>query len=143
MLMMFTWPACTPVPEPIEIGRDQCVYCKMIISDQRYGAELVTAKGKIYKYDSAECLAAAYLTKENGHKDIHSLWVVDFNQTQSFIDARAAVYLHSEKLHSPMSLNLTAFSSTASAEELLRRYSGEIMTWGQVKQLVRQKWSLE
>ena len=28
----------------------------MTIVDPRYGAELVTTKGKVYKYDAVECL---------------------------------------------------------------------------------------
>jgi copper chaperone NosL len=49
---------CTSKPEPILFGTDVCSYCKMIITDPRFGAELVTAKGRIYKYDAAECMIA-------------------------------------------------------------------------------------
>src|SRR5215203_1996100 len=40
--------SCNASPEAIRIGKDNCTFCKMTISDARYGAEIVTAKGKIY-----------------------------------------------------------------------------------------------
>jgi copper chaperone NosL len=139
-LLVFSQLACSPSPQPIKFGHDQCVYCKMIISDQRYGAEIVTNKGKIYKYDSVECLVAAYIKADIDHNTIHSLWVVDFNQTPTLIDARTARYLHSEQLRSPMGLNLTAYKAEKSDQGLLQEYAGTVITWDQVTQLVREKW---
>ena len=49
---VFMFSGCSLEPKPIEYGEDQCDACKMRISDSRFGAELVTTKGKIYKYDA-------------------------------------------------------------------------------------------
>jgi copper chaperone NosL len=54
-LMLFT-ASCTVKPEPIQYGEDNCVLCQMTIMDHRYGTEVVTDKGKVYKFDSVECL---------------------------------------------------------------------------------------
>ncbi|MEJ5262655.1 MAG: hypothetical protein WHT45_08235, partial [Ignavibacterium sp.] len=48
--------ACSPQPEPIDYGNDICDFCKMNITDNKYAAEIVTSKGKIYKFDSIEYL---------------------------------------------------------------------------------------
>jgi len=132
--------ACSPSPRPIQFGHDQCADCKMIISDPRYGAELVTKKGKIYFYDSIECLAAAYQRADIDHQDIHSLWVVNFSIPETLIDARQACYLHSENLPSPMGLFLTAFIEKEERERMQREYDGTAMDWEAVLKLVRVKW---
>ena len=48
--------ACTVEPQPIQYGRDNCAFCKMTIVDGRYGSELVSSKGKVFKFDAVECL---------------------------------------------------------------------------------------
>ena len=52
--------ACSKGHQPINYGEDECEFCKMMVMDKRYGAELVTDKGKIYFFDSIECLAVSY-----------------------------------------------------------------------------------
>ena len=48
--------SCSTEPEPIRIGKDNCQFCKMTISDKRFGAEIVTKKSKIFKFDDQHCL---------------------------------------------------------------------------------------
>ncbi len=55
--------SCGSKPEPINYGHDECEFCRMQISDNRYGAELVTDKGKVYKFDSIECLIEFAMVK--------------------------------------------------------------------------------
>ncbi len=119
---------------PIDYGHDQCSYCSMMMIDPHYGAELLTHKGKAYKFDSVECLAAYYQSRIN-QKDVKSLWVVNFRKSKSFIDASKAVYLHSLKLKSPMGLNLTAFQNR---EQI--KVHDPILSWKAVQKLVYQKW---
>ncbi|MGB5288980.1 MAG: hypothetical protein WBN42_10875, partial [Ignavibacteriaceae bacterium] len=52
--LLFLLASCGSKPEPINYGKDECEFCRMQISDNRYGAELVTDKGKVYKFDSIE-----------------------------------------------------------------------------------------
>ncbi len=48
--------SCNTGPEPFKFGKDNCHFCKMTISDARFGAEIVTTKGKIYKFDDVKCM---------------------------------------------------------------------------------------
>ncbi|WP_457639374.1 nitrous oxide reductase accessory protein NosL [Persephonella sp.] len=128
----------TAGPVPINYGQDECEYCRMKITDPRYGSELVLKTGKVYKFDSIECLAAYYIENKDKEK-IHSLWVPDF-LTKEFIPARSAVYLHSPDLPSPMGLNLTAFKNQQELEKVKEKYGGEVMNWEQVLQLVKKQW---
>lgn len=132
--------ACTPKPEPIRFGYDLCMYCKMMISDRRYGGELVTRKGKIYKFDSAECLSGWCLTETTKPDDIYSLWVVEFDHPEILINAYQAVYLQSKDLRSPMGLNFTAFSDSSMAKKVEQLYIGSLLDWVEVQKEVKNQW---
>ncbi|HNS11646.1 MAG TPA: nitrous oxide reductase accessory protein NosL [Bacteroidia bacterium] len=121
--------ACTRGPSPIEIGKDLCALCKMTIMDKRYGAELITDKGKIYKFDSAECLVNYLKEYPESEHPLQLIMVIDHALPGEFINAKEAFYLHSEKLSSPMGANVTALHSKAIAEDYLAQYGGEIWTW--------------
>ncbi|RMD99433.1 MAG: nitrous oxide reductase, partial [Calditrichaeota bacterium] len=93
-LVAFSWlVSCSPSPQPISFGQDSCDYCKMTIVDPKFSSELVTRKGKVYKFDSIECLAGFVMEKMPDRNKIHSLWVANFNQPDQFLPAATAVFL--------------------------------------------------
>lgn len=131
-LLFFTvlFSACKPEMQPIEFGHDQCQYCRMTIADQRYGAELVTKKGKVYKYDAVECLVnSLYKDKIAEPHEVFSLLVIDFANPATLVDAEQSFYLQSPALPSPMGLFITAVSTKEKAEELMSKHGGEISDW--------------
>lgn len=130
-----------PGPLPIEYGVDQCDYCKMTIADNKFGAELVTTKGKIYKYDSIECLAASDLETGTA-KQVHSRWVTDFAHPAAFLDVSRAVLVATERQKSPMGVGLVAVSTKLDAEALIRSVGGSVVDWNGVHQLVAETWKL-
>ena len=124
---------CSPTVEPISFGNDQCHFCKMSIVDQRYGAEILTTKGKVFKYDAIECMINALCENTNNeYSYMHSIYTIDFNQPTMLVDAKAAFYLVSEALPSPMGANLTGFKADAGAKKASTQYQGEIYTWENV-----------
>lgn len=130
--------ACRPQPAAIEYGKEECTYCRMLITDSRYGAELVSRTGRLYKFDSIECLAAFYAEDRVPRQDVHSMWVTDFARPEHFIAAGEALYLRSPELRSPMGLNLTAFAKREDLEAARARYGGEEVRWDDILILVRQ-----
>ncbi len=125
-------------PVPIKYGSDECAYCRMKITDPRYGSEIVLKTGKPYKFDSIECLAAFYL--ENKERlPFESLWVPDF-LTKVFISAQKALYLHSPNLPSPMGMNLSAYKNKENLLKVKKKYGGEELVWSDVLKLVKRKW---
>ncbi len=50
MFLAFSTMGCNTEPQPIKIGEDACSFCKMSIADNRYGAEIITKKGKVFKF---------------------------------------------------------------------------------------------
>ncbi|TAH42590.1 MAG: hypothetical protein EYC69_04975 [Bacteroidetes bacterium] len=125
----FLFVACTHSPKPIEIGKDLCELCKMTIMDKRFGAELITSKGKIFKFDSIECLIGHVQKFPLDQYPVKALLVIDHNAPGEFIEAEKAFYLHSEKLPSPMGGNLTAVQNKKTIDEYIANYGGEIWTW--------------
>ena len=110
----------------------------MIIADERYGAEMVTTKGKIYAFDSVECLTAHQLESRVAPETVHSLWVVDFQDPPNLVEVREAFFLHSRDISSPMGLNLTAFGPGISQQAVRHAFFGDILDWDDVQGLVRQ-----
>ncbi len=123
---------CTPEAKPIDYGSDACAFCEMTIVDQQHAAELVTKKGKVYKYDSIECLLHG-LEKMN-QDDIAIYLIDDYAAPGKFTDALSATYLVSENLPSPMGANLSGFSQKADAVKTQREKTGTLFTWEQIKE---------
>lgn len=122
--------SCEIGPEPIHYGEDGCEYCKMTIVDRQHAAELVTSKGKVYKFDAIECM----VNFRKDHKDIqYALYLVnDFSNPGELIDATMATYLISDQISSPMGANLAAFAEEDSALKSKEEYKGDIYTWHQL-----------
>jgi copper chaperone NosL len=125
---------CTPEAQPIAYGTDNCHHCKMTITDSRYGSELVTKKGKVFKFDSVECMAV-HLNKDAKAEDVHMVLVTDYTKPNTLIDASQAVFLQSENLPSPMGMYLTAFSGDETAIEFQNEKGGALLNWTETKLL--------
>lgn len=123
--------ACSKQPEPIQYNHDTCHLCKMQISDARFGAEIVTSKGKIYKFDSIECMITFLRASQ---EPIHAMLTVDFSMPQSLIDASNAYYLHTDAIPSPMGANILSFAQKDSCEKYFNQYAGEKLTFEVVKE---------
>lgn len=129
--------ACSQQPEPINFGSDDCIHCKMTIEDQRFGAEIVTKKGKILKFDAAECMINYLKKGKISEEEVAGLYVIDFSNPQKLIDAKKAFYLISPNLPSPMGANLSAFSTKTNADAQKQISGGEVYNWEEVKEKIR------
>lgn len=137
--LLFNLTACEPKPQEINYGGEQCEYCRMMITEQEFGSQVLNHQGRSFKFDSVECMAAYDITTDDP-ENIHSLWVPDFLNRDEWIEASSAIYLHSETLRSPMGLYLSAYSSNESAQSMKEDYGGEIVDYDQVRQIVNEAW---
>jgi len=123
--------SCSVEPVPIEYGKDACHFCKMNIVDQQHGAEIVTKKGKVYKYDAIECLISDLKSKDEA--TVALFLVNTYDAPKSLSDASKSTFLISEAIKSPMGANLTAFKNEASAKSIKEEKGGEIFNWEELK----------
>lgn len=130
LVMMLTVAlSCSTGPRPVEYGKDLCAHCEMTVMDPRYGSELVTGKGKVFTFDSIECLLN-YLKKEmkEGEEARHIL-VTSFRSPGELVDAKESWFIHSVNLPSPMGMYLTAFGTGDEARAARLEYGGMVFTW--------------
>lgn len=127
---------CLPSgPEPIVIHKDMCHFCKMKISDARFGAEIITAKGRIQKFDDIACVLEQIA--EQPDIDIASFWVADYGGTNQLVNVDKAFFVRSEELRSPMRGNVAAFGNLEEAEKLASALKTSIITWIELKNMDR------
>jgi copper chaperone NosL len=131
--------SCSPKPEPIDFGNDVCDFCKMNITDNKYAAELVTSKGKVYKFDSIECLFQFKDWEFKSDDDIHSELVNDFSNPGELIDLRKAFFLKSDVFRSPMGMNVLSVSSEEKLNEIKLQNGGEVLTYSEVRKLASEQ----
>lgn len=118
-------------PDPIVLNSDKCEFCKMTISDARFGAELITSKGRIYKFDDLSCMIS--YARENSGIDSHRAYVNDYGEEGILIEAEKAFFILSDSLHSPMRGNTAAFADERRASELAEKLQSRVVGWSLVK----------
>ncbi len=134
-LLLFLLAACSPTPQAVEFGTDACAHCKMTIVEKPFCAEVVSAKGKAFKFDAIECMVH-YLEQKN--EEDYSLFLVrDFTNPDDWQDARQSFYLISENLPSPMGAFLSAYASRKSADMMQEEMGGQVFDWNELKQEIR------
>jgi copper chaperone NosL len=127
--------ACSKDPKPIQYGQDQCAFCSMAIVQKTHASQLVTDKGKQYKFDAIECMVNYVKNSPEKAKNA-SLLVADYNQPEKMISAEEATYLISKNLPSPMGAYLTAFKTKADAKEVQKKLDGKIFQWDELKEVI-------
>ena len=128
MTMSF-FSSCTSGPQPFEPGKDNCYACKMAISDTRFGGELITKKGKVYKFDDLHCLAGFMQSKAVGEDEIAQTLTINFDKPNSFVDVDNAVFLKGEGVKSPMGSNTAGFADKEDALRVQETMKGEVTDW--------------
>ncbi|HEX6598724.1 MAG TPA: nitrous oxide reductase accessory protein NosL [Gemmatimonadaceae bacterium] len=118
-------------PHAIAYGREECAWCRMTVSDARYGAVQLTARGKQQVFDSIECLAQATLALDASEQPRAATrsWVTDSLHPGTLVPASTARYLRSTGPGSPMGKGFRAFASASDAEREQQRNGGVTMSW--------------
>lgn len=115
-------------PQPIKYGTDQCAYCKMTVSDPRFGTQLQTKKGRVYNFDDAQCMIAFVKESKVKKEEVAAFYLPDY-LSNKLMPAEKMYYLKSEELKSPMRGNIAAFSNAADLETTKAKVGGNTLTW--------------
>ena len=120
--------SCSQDPKPVHIHEDEGEYCRMRISDLRFDAQIVTTKGKEFKFDAIECAANYWVENREDLKGA-KIWVSDFDEPKEFLSHEEAVFIKSKEIQSPMGESLLALSTREEAAEHLSEYDGRQISW--------------
>jgi copper chaperone NosL len=101
----------------------------MTIVDNKFGAEIVTSKGKIFKFDAVECLVN--FSKESPQQEGDNYYVINY-QNGEWIVAERAFYLRSKRKPSPMGQYITAFNTREAAMDIQKENEGVIQSWNEL-----------
>ena len=121
---------CDVGPQPIEYGQDGCHFCKMTIVDKLHASEIVTKKGKVYKFDATECMIN-FLGEFDTEK-VELYLSNNYVEPEELIDATQATFLISKNIPSPMGAFLSAFKLKEDAAKTKAQKEGELYTWNEL-----------
>lgn len=126
---------CNVSPKPIDYGNDGCHFCKMTIVDKVHAAEVVTKKGKVYKFDATECMIN--FMEDFDTSEIELFLSNNYNEPEELIDATKATFLISKNVPSPMGAYLSAFKNKDEAEKVREEKGGNLFTWERLLEHLR------
>lgn len=102
-------------PKDIALGKDQCDNCRMTISELGYATELITEKGRAYKFDDIMCMNMYENSNPDKAKNA-KLFVIDY-PTGKFLEKAKATLIKGGSIKSPMGGNTQAYQNRAAAEK--------------------------
>lgn len=124
--------SCNSGPEALKYGTDNCYSCKMTISDSRFGAEIVTKKGRVYKFDDSYCMLGYLKTKDLASAEIKNIYITNFTGNHQLIDVDEAVMLQSDQLRGPMGGNIAAADQIDSINKMKDKFPGNHLLWSEI-----------
>lgn len=131
VVMLLLLASCNVGPQAINYGNDGCHFCKMTIVDKVHAAEIITQKGKVYKFDASECMIN--FTKDFDASEIKQYLTNIYTEPEILIDATQATFLISENIPSPMGAFLTAFKTQEDAKKVQNEKEGTLYTWNELQ----------
>ena len=134
MLILLYMVACSAKPQPIDFGNDNCQFCDMTIMDNKHAAELVTVKGKVFKFDAIECMLR-YIARTDKQEYAYQL-ISDYSSPGELVIAEQSMYLISKNLPSPMGAFLSGFLSDEAANLAMEENGGALYNWEQISEKI-------
>lgn len=124
--------SCAPSTPSIAWDIDSCDYCRMTVSDQRFGAAAVTSGGRTLHFDSIECLAAWSSAQPTPPRE---LWIADASAPGTLRPVAALRFHRTAEGKSPMGKGFVAVAKVAGTTP----WDGPALTWDEVRAVVAQE----
>lgn len=122
-------------PVPIKLHKDACDFCKMTIADGRFAAELITDKGKVFKFDDLSCMIR--FSNENKKQVYTQKYVNDYTKNNILINAESALFIYSPNVRSPMRGDVAAFALQEDTEKHAKMWNAPIIKWNQLSSVIK------
>ena len=132
LISLISFTSCNTEPEKINYGKDLCSDCSMTIIEPQFASEIITKKGKIYKFDDVHCISHFIHTSKIKKEDIGKIVFVAFDNNDQFVDASTASFVFSSQLKSPMNGNTIAFAKQEAAQKKANETKGVIRNWNEI-----------
>ena len=131
LLGAFMWSlvACSHKPQPLVIGKDNCSFCKMPYNDNRFGGELLTENGKVFKFDDVHCMLSFINEGTELKGKSYELYFVNFLADHQLVPMQKALFYTSPAFRTPMNGNVVIFDNKDSLEANIRAYPGNVEIW--------------
>ncbi|WP_088444341.1 nitrous oxide reductase accessory protein NosL [Flavobacterium oreochromis] len=120
-------------PQPIKLNIDQCESCKMTISNPQFSSEIITEKGRCYKFDDIFCLLQ-YIN--NTKVKVKTIYVSDYSN-KNMIPIEEGFFLKHEQFNSPMNGNIACFSDLKETKKYQTELHTDVLNWKQLTQIYK------
>lgn len=121
-------------PPDLNIGRDVCDRCGMIIEDVRFASGYRLADGTSKVFDD---IGGMFVWAElAGDLDEARMWVHDYH-SEEWIAASTATFVFSPDILTPMAFGIAAFVDPGAAEEFAADGEAHVHTWEDVLEMAR------
>src|SRR6056297_1715657 len=127
-------------PQEVRLHTDECEYCKMVISDRQFASQIVSDKGKGYKFDSVECMAA-FAIQQKDMTEQSAFYVADYQNPDEWIPLEKAEIYQSEEVRSPMGLSFFAVKEGTNVQAV--HDDAEQKNWSETMQIVKTQWDVK
>jgi len=127
-VMLLVTVGCKTGPTQIRFGKDVCDHCKMVIMDKKYGGEIITKKGKCFRFDDAKCLVEFSKTAAVGSNNIEAIYLLDYYGNGNLLCSDSLFLMTSTDLHGPMGGSVAAFKDKAALDKAIGELKGTSMS---------------
>jgi copper chaperone NosL len=132
MIAVATLMSCAPAAPSVAWDVDECDFCRMTVSDRRFGAAAVTSGGRTVHFDSIECLAAWVDAQPASPR---SIMIADAASPGTLLPVEALRFHRTAVGTSPMGKGFVAVARTAGVTP----WDGAILSWDEVRAAVAQE----
>jgi len=122
--------AGTPPPAALDEANEQCRFCRMAVSDQRFAAQLVAPYEEPLFFDDLGCLRA-FLEGKPKLPSGTVAYAAD-HQTRTWVPAERALYTRNDAVATPMGSHVVAHESAASLAADPDGRSGRLISIGEL-----------
>ncbi|MCP4248222.1 MAG: hypothetical protein GY778_14345 [bacterium] len=123
-------------PPEIRYGLEECDYCRMVISQEKFAAAIVDEAGSATRFDDVGCLVDY---RRERPATANNVWVHD-HAGGGWIAAEPAWFVRDPRGLTPMGSGLTAFALRPDAEAFAGDRGWQVMGWPEILERPTREW---